>query len=936
MKLKPIYVACALAFGSAALTIPSFAQDAKSSAAKMVKKPGAAPAASVYTSVEGITEYRLANGLRVLLAPDASKPTTTVNVTYLVGSRHESYGETGMAHLLEHLLFKGTKTSGNLMDQLSKRGMQFNGTTFYDRTNYYETFPASEDNLQWALSMEADRMINSKIARSDLDTEFSVVRNEMEIGENNPFRVLWKQLAAATFDWHNYGNNTIGARADVEGVKIENLQGFYRKFYQPDNAVLMVAGKFDTDKTLAMIEKTFGGLAKPGRQLEKTWTREQARDGVREVTVRRVTDQQMAAVLYPTAPGSHADAAALAALGDILGSAPNGRLHKQLVESKQAVGVGNIVFQLAEPGYSMYLSILSKDQSVDIAKKTLIDTVEGLGANPVTEAELKRAKTTLLNDLEKTINDPQRLCVSMSESIALGDWRLFFIQRDRIEALTLADINRVAKNYFKADNRSFGQFIPVATPDRAEIPDVPDVAKLVDGYKGRAKVAAGETFDATPANIDKRTEKLTLANGAKVALLSKKTRGETVSGRLSLHLGDETSLFGKMVASDLAADMLLRGSSKFTRAELDTKLGELKAKLNVSGSGQNVTISFDTVRTNLPALLDVLREVLRAPSFAPSEFDLLIKENLSTLESSRSEPQTAAAEAMKVKKNAPYKKGDIRYSSTIDEGIAEYSAAKLEAIKDFYKNFYGASAAEFSLVGDFDVATVKTKLANVIGDWNSPAKFTRAPSLPLTAASASVKLETPDKANAIYMAEMPFSLNDQAAEYPALLVADNVLGGGIKSRLFGRIRQKEGISYGVGSFMSIPALDKTANFGISAMFAPQNLERLQNAVKEELALFVKDGITATELADAKLALAQTYTLRRAQDPALAGALRNQLYLGRSMAFDADIDAKIAALTLDQVNAAIRQFIKPENIGHYYAGDFVGAAKKAAAAAATAK
>lgn len=930
MKLKPICLAFAFAFSSASVVLPVFAQEAKAPAAKAAKSTKASPAAAVYTSVEGITEYRLANGLRVLLAPDASKPTTTVNVTYMVGSRHESYGETGMAHLLEHLLFKGTKTSGNLMDQLSKRGMQFNGTTFYDRTNYYETFPASEDNLQWALSMEADRMINSKIARSDLDTEFSVVRNEMEIGENNPFRVLWKQLAAVTFDWHNYGNNTIGARADVEGVKIENLQGFYRKFYQPDNAVLMVAGKFDTAKTLALIEKIFGGIAKPSRQLEKTWTREQARDGVREVTVRRVTDQQMAAVLYPTAPGSHADAAALAALGDILGSAPNGRLHKQLVESKQAVGVGNIVFQLAEPGYSMYLTMLSKDQSVDAAKKVLIDTVEGLEKNPVTEAELKRAKTTLLNDLEKTINDPQRLCVSMSESIAMGDWRLFFIQRDRIEALTLADIQRVAKNYFKQDNRSFGQFIPVAAPDRAEIPDTPDVAKLVDGYKGRAKVAAGETFDATPANIDKRTEKLSLPNGAKVALLSKKTRGETVSGRLNLHLGDETSLFGKVVASDIAADMLMRGSSKFTRAELDTKLGELKAKLNISGSGQNVAISFETVRANLPALLDIMREVLRAPTFPQAEFELLVKENLSALESSRSEPQTAASEAIKLKKNAPYKKGDVRYAASIDDGIAEYSAIKLDAVKDFYKNFYGASAAEFTLVGDFDAPAVKAQLAKVIGDWNSPAKFTRAPSLPVAAESASIKLETPDKANAFYLGDLSFELNDQAPEYPALLVADNVLGGGIKSRLFGRIRQKEGISYGVGSAVSVPALDKTAGLTLYAMFAPQNLERLQNAIKEELSLFVKDGITATELADAKQALAQTYALRRAQDPALAGALRSQLFLGRSMAFDAELDAKIAALTLDQVNAAIRKFITPERIGHYYAGDFAGAAKKAVA------
>ena len=239
-------IAAALVFSALSPAIAAEAASAPSVKAAKASKATLVQPVKV-TSVEGITEYRLANGLRVLLAPDASKPTTTVNVTYLVGSRHENYGETGMAHLLEHMVFKGTKTRGNLMQELGKRGMQFNGTTFFDRTNYFETFPASDDNLKWALEMEADRMVNSLVARKDLETEFSVVRNELERGENNPPQVLWKQMSAVTFDWHNYGKTTIGARADVENVRIENLQAFYRKYYQPDNAVLLVAGKFDPE-----------------------------------------------------------------------------------------------------------------------------------------------------------------------------------------------------------------------------------------------------------------------------------------------------------------------------------------------------------------------------------------------------------------------------------------------------------------------------------------------------------------------------------------------------------------------------------------------------------------------------------------------------------------------------------------------------------------
>src|SRR5580693_3032065 len=196
-------------------------------------------------SIEGVTEYRLANGLQVLLYPDQSSSTVSVNVTYKVGSRHESYGETGMAHLLEHMNFKGTPTHLKIMDELSSRGARANATTAYDRTNYFETLPATTANLEWALGLEADRMTHSLIAKKDLDTEMTVVRNEFEMGENNPARVLRERVLETAYLWHNYGHPTIGARADIEAVPIERLQKFYHTYYQPDNAALIVGGNFD-------------------------------------------------------------------------------------------------------------------------------------------------------------------------------------------------------------------------------------------------------------------------------------------------------------------------------------------------------------------------------------------------------------------------------------------------------------------------------------------------------------------------------------------------------------------------------------------------------------------------------------------------------------------------------------------------------------------
>ena len=241
-------------------------------------------------SVEGITEYQLDNGLRVLLFPDQSRSKVSVNMTVLVGSRHEGYGETGMAHLLEHMVFKGTPGHPNVPKALQDHGAQFNGSTSNDRVNYFETLAATDENLEFAIDLEADRLVNSFIKKEDLDSEMTVVRNEFERGENSPQGVLNQRIEAAAYEWHNYGKSTIGNRSDIERVPIENLRAFYKKFYQPDNIVLIVAGKFDEAKALALVQKYFGAIPRPTRKLDTTWTEEPAQDGERQVTLRRVGD----------------------------------------------------------------------------------------------------------------------------------------------------------------------------------------------------------------------------------------------------------------------------------------------------------------------------------------------------------------------------------------------------------------------------------------------------------------------------------------------------------------------------------------------------------------------------------------------------------------------------------------------------------------------
>lgn len=878
------------------------------------------------TSVEGITEYRLKNGLRVLIFPDQSKQTITVNITYLVGSKHENYGETGMAHLLEHLVFKGTPKHPNIPAELTEHGTRPNGTTWYDRTNYYETFAATEENLKWALDLEADRMVNSYIAKKDLDSEMTVVRNEFEMGENDPFGVLLERVFSTAYLWHNYGKSTIGARADIENVPIDRLQAFYKKYYQPDNAVLLVAGKIDEAKTLAMVADYFGKLPKPDRVLSKTYTDEPTQDGERSVTVRRVGDVQLVAAGYHVPGSSHADTAATNALLQIMTEQPAGRLHKALVESKKAAAVFGFPYIFGEPSLFLVGAQLRQEQSLDEARDIMLKVLEDIAKNPVTKDEVERAKTNLLKEIELKMNSVEDVGLEMSEWIGYGDWRLLFITRDRIRKLTAEDVQRVAVNYLKQSNRTLGQFIPTAKPERSEVPANPDVLALVKDYKGDAKVAEGEAFEPTPANIESRAVRANAA-GIKYTFVPKRTRGNTVVANLSLRFGDEKSLMNRDTAGGLAGSMLMRGTAKRTRQQIKDEFDKLKARVNVDGGPTSAYASIETTRENLPAVMKLVAEILREASFPADEFDQLKQEQLANIEAQRSEPtQMAVTEATRHLR--PYPKGHVNYTATPDEAIADLKAATLAEVKKFHADFYGASNGELAVVGDFDEKEVAKLTNDLFGNWKSKMPYARIGETFQDIAAINRSLEAPDKANAFFIAGQTLNLRDDDPDFPALVLGNYMLGGGfLNSRLAVRIRQKEGLSYGVGSQFQASSLDKSGVFMAFAIYAPQNRDKLETAFKEEIEKMLKDGFTAEEIAAAKKGWLQSRQVSRAQDAELAGRLNGYNFLNRTLAWDADLEKKVESLAAEQITTALRRHINLAKISIVKAGDFAKATGK---------
>lgn len=886
--------------------------------------------------VEGICEYRLGNGLRVLLFPDASRPTVTLNLVYAVGSAQENYGETGMAHLLEHMLFKGTATHRDIPAQMKKRGIQYNATTALDRTNYYASFPADEATLDWLLGLEADRMVNSTIAKADLDSEMTVVRNEMEAGENSPFQALYQRVRSTAYLWHHYGQSTIGARSDVENVPIERLRGYYRTWYRPDNATLVIAGRIDPQRTLAAVARRFAGVARPAQPLPAFYTREPAQDGEREVVVRRVGDVRLLMAAYHTPAATHADAAALQVLDDVLGHVPGGRLHKALVEAGLAESVGTDSDSLRDPGLFGAQVALAKGGDAAKAQQALLAQLEGIAARPVTATEVDAARQRLRNGYDLAYTNVSGVALGLSDPIAVGDWRLYFQRRDALDRVDADAVNRVARAYLRASNRTLGRSEPSDAPERVEVPQAPDATTALQGYVGKTAVEAGERFDPSPANLQARTRTVVIDTGVgaglKLALLPKKTRGNTVTVSASFRFADADSLRGREVAASLAGAMLMRGGGGLSREQIDARFEALKTSARVGGGLQSASIGLATRRDQLAPALALAAKLLREPAFPDSEFEQYRRQAITSLEASRQEPGTLAGQAM-ARHFDPWPPGHpLRYRS-LDESLAALRNAKLDELRAFHREFYGSAEGEIAVVGDFDPEAVKRQVQELFADWKPGHAFAPIATRYTAVAPERSKLEAPDKANGVLLARANLPLKETDPDYPALVVANYILGGGgMKSRLGDRIRQKDGLSYGVGSNLDADASrdgrDDAGDWTVQAIAAPQNLDKVEAAMREEFARLIADGVAADELRDAVSGLLTQREQARASDATVAGLLSRNLFYDRTMQFSADLDAKFKALTVEAVNAAIRRHLKPNDFSVYLAGDFSAQAKPA--------
>jgi len=875
--------------------------------------------------VEEVCEYRLGNELRVLLIPDDGAAAITVNLVYLVGSADESPGESGMAHLLEHMLFKGTAAHPDISSELLKRGIAFAASTRYDATQYRSTFLPDAETLDGLLALEADRMTGAALSREQLAKEVEVVRDEMKQGEDDPERALTQALMAAAYRSHPYGRRIIGASADIGNATPERMRAFYRNWYRPDNAVLIVAGRIDPGATLDAVARRFGGIAKPEAPMQRARTPEPAQAGEREVVLDRGGQSSRLAIAYHIPAATHADTAALQVLADIMQSTSPVRAYAAVFDTGQTIDFDAHALWMRDPSLWTAATTIKRGGDIGVAERTLLDQLERLDRAPIRADEVASAKDRLRRGYERTRADVGDLAMALTEAIGAGDWRLYFRHRDAIGKATAEQVNQVAGAYLRPANRSVGRLLAAGAPQPVAIPEAPTPAKALHDYRSAGEAATTAPFDASIANLQARTRYLRIGAGRelRVALLPRKRRDSRVVVDATFLFADAGRLRGRGAAAMVAGSLLGNGyvnGPADVRAELDS----IDATLRLYAGPQSATLFLDVPRKNLAKALLLAERSLRAPTFADRHVRMRKETLISAILAAQEDPAEVAAAAMAAHFES-WPEGHPYRSGSAAENLAAIGAVTPEQVRAYPRDVYGTAEGTIGVVGDFDPVEVERWLRARFAGWKASRRYVAARTACLPVAPERRWLPTPGKRGGALLARANIALNDNAGDALALTVADRILGGhAINSRLGRAVRDRGGLSYSVASSLvadrSADARDDTGSWTISATAAPHNLAKLERLVRGELERLLRDGVSPDEVREATgLLLAQRRQARHSNAD-LANLLANTEFRGKRLESIAEQDRRLSTMTSEEVDAAIRKYLKPDRFSFYLAGD----------------
>ena len=857
----------------------------------------------------GIKEYRLiSNNLSVLLKQDNTAPVATFMVTYNVGSRNEAIGYTGSTHLLEHLMFKGSKKfntdKGNSVFQvLQSVGARMNATTWLDRTNYFATVPSQY--LETVIEVEADRMRNAYIKEEDRQSEMTVVRNEYERGQNSPVSVLDENIWATAYHAHPYHHSTIGWKTDIENVSIERLKEFYDTFYWPNNSTAIAIGDFSEKEALALIKKHFGRIKKSKEDIPQVYTEEPKQEGKRTITLKRAGQQAVLGVAHKTPSATDKDAPAFTVLSSVLSSGKNSRFYKNITDKGLTTSIYIWDSLFRDPGLFTVFANLSPEVSHQEVESMIVSEYEKIAKEGITSDELQKAKAQIISSLKFGQDGSYSIAGGLNEAIAAGDWTLYTSYEDKINAVSVEDVQRIVVEYFKEDLSTIGYFIPENGGSQNSEKVIKSAQELKEE---KIKYFSKEELFSSKVEYSEPVEGIslyTLNRGSGVVTL----RGSFLGG-------DIFAPSSNARIPDIVVSMLDQGTASQTKFEISEKLEKVGARLGFSNGKDTVGFSAKFLSSETELIFDLLSDQLANPKFDSQELDK-IKKQLET--GYKRSKESTRGNAVNKMLEAFYGKNHQNSPINPDEAIEDIKKSNREDLLKYHKEFYGRGSMVIVVVGDVSHKVlsdmIKEKLSKLPIVNTKPIKE-KALGQPV---SVKTYVSMQDKTSTDFIVGTPLGIDRYSNDYIPLYLANHVLGGNFSARLMQAVRVKEGLTYGINSSVSGMGNGNDGYWYVGGTFAPQLLEKGESATLEQIKLWATEGITQEELDTAKSTINGNYQVGFDTTGGIASSILNSILDYGSLDYIDNFTMSINSVTLDQVNSAIKKYIKFDNLYQVAAG-----------------
>ena len=868
-----------------------------------------------------VRETVLPNGLKILTKEVHVAPVVTFHVWYKVGSRNETFGKTGTSHLLEHMQFKGTKNlgKGEIDRLINSNGGLNNAATWKDWTYYWETL--ASDKLELAMKIESDRMVNSLLDPKEFNSEKTVVLSELEGNENDPDRLMTYELYALAFKAHPYHWPTIGWRKDVETITRDQLYKHYKTYYEPNNAVVVIVGDFDTPKALAMAKKYFGAIPK-GPEPPKVTEVEPAQVGERTAVIREAGASYRVNIGYHIPGIGNPDIYALDILDKIMDSGASSRLYKALIDKQLAVSASAYGITNKNPDLFIMDAIARDGVNIEDVKSALLAEVERLKTEQISDQELQKA----LNQLEADFVYANDSITDQAEQLgyyeAIHSWRFLDRYLENVRKVTKADLQRVARKYFADKNRSTVTFIPETFAPESPTGGGPIHYRPADSVIVQAAAPGPQSAIRNPTSAINgiKPSRVVLDNGM-VVIIYENRSNPTVALTGGLNAGGMLDPDGKNGLAQITAGLLQKGTSKRTADQIAQEKDFVGMSIGTSADTESASFSGRALSKNLDLMLELLSDSLRNPTFPQDEFDKLKARRLSGIKQEQDNPDSLAFRAFSGKVYPP---GHPYHALTVDDELANTSSISRDEVVAFYKSHYGPETAVLVLVGDVDTQQASAKIKAHFGDWQKIGAPPRPPipSVPRQTAVEKQVIPMPDKSQNSVILGYAGGLKRSDPDFYAAIIMNYVLGGGgaLGSQLGNVLRDDMGLVYSIYSTFD-------AGLGAGPWYAylgtnPQNVDKAAKVLVDQIKLMRNEGADKQKVREAIDFITGSFPARRLVEN---GSIAQTLYGAEVYSLGMDYIQKYSSLyqavTVEQVNAMAKKYLHPEAYTLVIAGPY---------------